>query len=426
MRRIRTSSWIVLTVGLLVTLGLGLNGTADAKGKGQWITAWGSSQQSLSTTRTITNATVRMIARSTVAGDRVRVKLENFLGVDEVTFEEAWVGLRNTGASLAEGSNRQLTFDGQPSVTIPPGGAVISDPVELRVEVWQDLAISLYVPDGGVQISRHNNARHTSYFTLDGAGNHAADIPDDSFTETTTEMYWSTAVDVFSKSSTGAIVAFGDSITDGSCSTTEANDRWEDILLLRLRRAAKKPDEHKAMVNEGIGGNTVTREGLMPAPTSPPGIERLGRDVLDLAGVTHVVLFMGTNDIRREATADQVIGGYQQIIERVKERGLKIIGVTIIPRHNRPPSGTNTGWNDAKTAIRNEVNAWIRHEAPFDAVLDFDKVVRDPGNHDLINPIFNCDGIHPNPFGYFVVGESIDLKLFRDRGFRSRRFFHDD
>ena len=164
----------------------------------------------------------------------------------------------------------------------------------------------------------------------------------------------------------------------------------------------------------------------MPAPTSPPGIERLGRDVLDLAGVTHVVLFMGTNDIRREATADQVIGGYQDIIHRVKERGLKIIGVTIIPRHNRPPSGTNTGWNDAKTAIRNEVNAWIRHEAPFDAVLDFDKVVRDPGNHDLINPIFNCDGIHPNPFGYFVVGESIDLKLFRDRGFRSRRVFHDD
>ncbi|HZD01457.1 MAG TPA: SGNH/GDSL hydrolase family protein [Actinomycetes bacterium] len=415
--------YLTLSVAaILLIVGVGLRGPADAKTEGQWVTAWGSSQQSLST-NTLTNATVRMLARSTVAGDRVRVKLEHFLGVDPVTFGEAWVSLLNIGASLVPGSNRQLTFGGQPSVTIPPGGAVISDPVDLRVEARQDLAVDLYVPGTGVQISRHNNARHTSYLTSNGAGNHAAEVSPDSFTETTTEMYWLTAVDVFSEPANGAIVAFGDSITDGSCSTTDGNDRWEDTLFLRLREAAKahKPDEHKAMVNEGIGGNTVTRENLMPPPASPPGIERLDRDVLDLAGVTHVILFMGTNDIRREASAAQVIGGYQQIIDRVKARGLKIIGVTIIPRHNRPPSGTNTGWNDAKTAIRNEVNDWIRNQAPFDAVIDFDKVVRDPTNPNLINPVFNCDGIHPNPFGYSVMGESVDLKLFKDTGSRTRR-----
>lgn len=413
----KATRYLALSVAAFLVVGVGLRGTADAKTNGKWVTAWGSSQQSLSTS-TLTNVTVRMIARSTIAGDRVRVKVEHFLGVDPVTFGEAWVALVNIGASLVPGSNRQLTFGGQPSVTIPAGGGVISDPVDLRVEARQDLAVSLYVPGSLVQPSRHNNARHTSYFTPDGAGNHAAEVPPDSFTETTTAMYWLTAIDVFSESATGAIVAFGDSITDGSCTTTEANDRWEDILALRLREAAKhqKPDEHKAVINEGIGGNTVTREGLIPAPSSPPGIERLDRDVLDLAGVTHVILFMGTNDIRREASAAQVIGGYQEIINRVKAEGLKIIGVTIIPRHNRPPSGTNTGWNDAKTAIRNDVNDWIRNEGDFDAVIDFDEVVRDPTNPDLINPPFNCDGIHPNPFGYFVMGESVDMKLFKDTG----------
>lgn len=410
----------LLAVALLV-MGGGPGTTAQAQQGGQWITAWGSSQQSLSTT-TVSDATVRMIARPTVAGDQVRVKLENVLGLEPVTFGEASVGLVNIDADVVEGSSRQLLFDGQPSVTIPAGGGVISDAVELEVQAWQDVAVDLYVPDADVRISRHNNARHTSYLTSDGAGNHAGATSPEAFTQTTTEMYWLSGVDVFSDSATGAIVAFGDSITDGSCTTTDANNRWEDILFLRLRQAAKpqKPDEHKAMVNHGIGGNTVTREGLVPPPTSPPGIERLDRDVLDLAGVTHVVLFMGTNDIRREQTAAGLISGYEEIIDRVKAEGHKIIGVTIIPRHNRPPSGDNTGWDDAKTKIRNEVNDWIRNEAPFDGVIDFDAVVRDPNDPDLINPIFNCDGIHPNPFGYFTMGESVDLKLFRDTGPRAR------
>ncbi len=169
------------------------------------------------------------------------------------------------------------------------------------------------------------------------------------------------------------------------------------------------------MVNEGIGGNTITRANLSPPPDSIPGLERLDRDVLSHAGVTHVVLFMGTNDIRREASAAQVIAGMENIIQRVKAKGLRIYGVTIIPRHNVPPSGTNTGWNPAKTAIRNEVNQWIRTVAPFDGVLDFDKVVRQRANHDLLVPAFNCgDGIHPSPAGYYRMGKSVDLDLFEE------------
>lgn len=168
------------------------------------------------------------------------------------------------------------------------------------------------------------------------------------------------------------------------------------------------------MINEGIGGNTVTRENLQPAPDSPPGVERLERDVLSHHGVTDVVLFMGTNDLRREAPAAQVIAGLLDIATRVKARGLRTVGVTIVPRHNRPAVEGNTGWNDTKSQRRRDVNRWIRTEAPFDAVIDFDQVVQDPTNPDLLYPPFNCgDGVHPSPRGYFEMGRSVRLELFR-------------
>ncbi len=215
---------------------------------------------------------------------------------------------------------------------------------------------------------------------------------------------------------------FGDSITDGTCSTLDAHDRWEDVMSVRLgldheasAQGGRSPQNGlRAVVNEGIGGNTITREGLMPPPDSTPGLERLDRDVLTHHGVTDVVLFMGTNDIRRGAPAAQVIAGMTSIAQRVKAKGIRIAGATIIPRHNVAPAGTNTGWNPDKTTVRNEVNRWIRTKAPFDAVIDFDRVVRDPANPDLMQAPFNCgDGIHPSPAGYYAMGKSIDLGLFR-------------
>jgi lysophospholipase L1-like esterase len=230
-------------------------------------------------------------------------------------------------------------------------------------------------------------------------------------------MWWVKAVEVSSSASTGSIVMFGDSITDGTCTTLDAHDRWEDLVAVRLALDAASRGTrgaHKAVVNEGIGGNTVTRLNIQPAPDSPPGIERLERDVLSHNGVTHVVIFMGTNDIRREAPAAQVIAGLQDIITRVKARGLKAVGVTMIPRHNRPAAESNTGWSDVKTQRRRDVNQWIRTKAPFDAVIDFDRVVQDPMNADLLFPPFNCgDGIHPSPRGYFEMGQSVRLDLLR-------------
>jgi lysophospholipase L1-like esterase len=287
----------------------------------------------------------------------------------------------------------------------------------------------------------HQGAVVTSYRTADNTGDQSASETASAFTLTTTQMWWLKAVDVYSTNTVGTVVGFADSITDGTCTTLDAHNRWEDHVSMRmdvgdnsfrvafgaapLIRASglrtggtESIALHKAVVNEGIGGNTITRDNLQPPPDSIPGIERLDRDVLSHSGVTHVVLFMGTNDIRREASAAQVIAGMQNIIDRVRAHGIKIIGATIIPRHNVPPSGTNTGWNDAKTAIRNQVNAWIRTQAPFDGVIDFDAVVRDPANPDLIYPAFNCgDGIHPSPAGYYQMGKAVDLDLFgtRDR-----------
>jgi lysophospholipase L1-like esterase len=408
---------LTFTVPFIVALGLLFPGIrAQQQPAAPWITAWGASQQALGMT-TMTNATVRMIARVTVPGEAVRIRLDNTFGMVPLVIGKAYVGQRIQGATLAAGSNRQLLFKGSGGVTIPAGGSVVSDPVTLKVLAWQDLAVSLYVPEADVRPSQHTAAAVTSYLSANGAGDVTADETRAPFTATTTSTFWLKGIDVISPSVTGAIVAFGDSITDGTCSTLDAHDRWEDWLALRLQQNAENlgnVGRHKAVVNEGIGGNTVTREKLSDPPASPTGIERLDRDVLSHAGVTHVILFMGTNDIRRDAEAAQVIAGIEDIIKRVKARRLKIFGVTIIPRHNVSPAPPNTGWNPAKTAIRNEVNRWIRTRAAFDAVIDFDRVVRDPANPDLIDASFNCgDGVHPSPRGYFEMGKSVRLDLFK-------------
>jgi lysophospholipase L1-like esterase len=385
----------------------------------QWVTAWGSAHRALGEDL-VTNATVRMIARVTIPGDAVRVRLSNVYGTEPMTVGSASVGLRGRGGALIVGSARPLTFSGSPQVVIPPGGTVTSDAAPLPVRARQDVAVSLYVPGDRVRPSQHTGALVTSYRTPDGAGDITLDEAATGFVGTTTAMWWLKSIDVQSTSSPGAIVAFGDSITDGTCSTLDAHDRWEDLVSVRLgldddaARQDRTPTAGlKAVVNEGIGGNTITREGLTPPPDSTPGLERLDRDVLSHHGVRDVVLFMGTNDIRRGATAANLISGMTMLAERIKARGIRVIGATIIPRHNRAAVGDNSGWTPEKTRIRNEVNTWIRTTAPFDAVIDFSQVVRDPADPDRILPAFDCgDGIHPSVLGYYEMGRAVDLSLF--------------
>ena len=411
-------SWlsIVLVAALTLLSEFGAAAGQQAPAATRWITAWGTSQQGIGPDA-VTNTTVRMIARVTVSGEAVRIRLDNTFGTTPLTVGRAFVGQRIQRAALAAGSNRQVFFNASVRVIVPPRGSVTSDPVPMHVLAHQDLAVTLYIPDADVRPSQHGGAQVTSYLAANGAGDVAAEEAATPFTATTTSMWWLKAVDVSTSSSTGAIVAFGDSITDGTCTTVDAHDRWEDLLGVRLALDAAslgRRDAHKAVINEGIGGNTVTGDKLQPPPDSPPGVERLDRDVLSHSGVTHVIVFMGTNDIRREASAAQIIAGLENIAARVKARGLKIIGATMIPRHNRAAAENNTGWNAAKTRVRQEVNHWMRTRAPFDAVIDFDQTVQDPQNADPIYPPFNCgDGIHPSPRGYYEMGASVRLDLFR-------------
>ena len=407
--RVSTRCLYVLLVAAVVA-GASLAGAARSAAP-RWVTAWATSQQDLGPAG-VSNASVRMLARVTAAGEAVRIRLDNTYGTEPIEFGAAAVGQPMRGARLAPGSNQPVRFDGNASVTVPPGERVTSDPVPMTVRAGQDLAVSLYVPGTNVRPSRHRSALTTSYLSADGAGDVTADETGDSFAATTTSMWWLKAIDVRSRTSTGTIIAFGDSITDGSCANVDGHDRWEDWLAVRLALAAVEPGVHKAVVNEGIGGNTVTRAGLRPPPVSTPGMERLERDVFSHHGVTHVVLFMGTNDIRRDATSGGVIAGMDQIVRAVQAREIAIVGATIIPRHNRAPTPENSGWTPAKTAVRNRVNAWMRDEAGFDGLLDFDAVMRRADDADLLNPALDCDGIHPNVLGYYEMGRSIPLDLF--------------
>jgi lysophospholipase L1-like esterase len=397
---------VIAVISTLAALGAAAN--ADAQGKkASWVVAWTSSMQGLAQNMAPSNTTLRMIVRPSIGGDSVRIRLENTFGTEPVKIGAAAVALRARLSGLVPGSSVPLRFGGESSVTIPAGGKIISDEAKLKVEAMQDLAIDLYLPGEKVPLTTHNGALTTSYRTADGSGNHIgeSETTNSPFAMTITSMYFVSSVEVQTSSAQGAIVAFGDSITDGTCSTLDANDRWEDMLRLRLL-LDRGPGW--AVVNEGIGGNTVTRKGLDPPAASPTGMERLDRDVLEHRGVTHVVVFEATNDIRRGASAEAVIAGLQDIVNRVHAAKLKAIGVTVIPRDG------SMGWTPAMNMVRSAVNDWIRHSARFDAVIDFDKIAADPQHPDTMLPAYNCgDSVHPNPFGYSTLGRSIDLKIFK-------------
>ena len=399
-----------ITVASLICFGIG--GATAQDNPADWITAWSTSQQGSAQTP-VTNASLRLIARVTLPGERVRIRFDNAFASQPVTFSHVTIAPRVRGAAVAGELVRPVTFSGQPSVTLAGGASVESDPVTLRVEAEQDLAVSIFV-QGSAQPSQHNNAQVTSYATDNGGGDQTMSVDGKSLTRNIGSMPWLKSVAVLPATPASAIVAFGDSITDGTCSTPNAHDRWEDVLSERF--ALETPVRH-AVLNEGIGGNTaVNAPNFTPPVNSPPGVDRFERDVLSHAGVSHVIIFLGTNDIRRGATAGQVITGLQNMLTRARAKGIKVIGATIVPRHSVVLGVADTGWNDEKSKIRNRVNDWIRREAGFDGVLDFDRIVRSNENPDLLSPAYNCgDGIHPSPIGYFEMGKSIDLHLFDGR-----------
>ncbi|MGX5185961.1 SGNH/GDSL hydrolase family protein [Streptomyces avermitilis] len=339
----------------------------------------------------------RLIVRTSVGGTNMRIRLSNAFGDHPVTFANAYAGLQKQGAELVHGSNRKLSFGGAASVTVPAGKTVLSDPLPGKLAAQSDLVVSLYVTGAQGPTTGHGMAMQTNYAT---AGDHAAEEGAANWTDPMGSWYWLDAVDVETSTAVSSVVALGDSITDGWASTTDGNRRWPDYLARRLQAASDSTV--KGVANEGISGNKVLADGAGEA-----ALKRLQRDVLSQPGVSTVFLFEGINDIKAHSgvTVDDMIAGYQQIIDRAHTAGKCVVGATVMPFK---------GWyeyDDASEAVRQGVNDWIRNSGALDAVTDFDKITRSPYDQQRILPFFDGgDHLHPNDKGMQAMADAVDLK----------------
>jgi lysophospholipase L1-like esterase len=362
---------------------------------------------------TVTNQTVRMILRTSINGRRARVRLTNAFGSSPVTVGAAHLARRAGGSAIVPASDRRLTFGGQQTFTMMPGVVVVSDPVDLDVPALSDLAVSLYFPDDTGSPTTHSTGLRPTYVSTEGDFAGRADMP---LAGTTQQYYWLSSVEVVGSPDAAAIVAFGDSITDGARSTPDTNHSWPALLAARLR--ANKATANISVVNEGIGGNRLLTDAVGLAGVS--ALARFDRDVLSHPGVKWLMVLEGINDIgtlgsqtppATPVTSDALIWVLRQLIDRAHAHGIKVIGCTLTPYEGAGYARENG------EVIRETVNRWIRTSGAFDAVVDFDAATRDPNNPKRLRPAFDPgDHLHPNDAGYAAMADAVDLSIFASRG----------
>ncbi|WP_245428064.1 SGNH/GDSL hydrolase family protein [Roseiarcus fermentans] len=391
-------------------------GAAEA----QWITTWAATPAPrwaeelpapFGAPETLGDQTLRQIARISVGGDQLRAVFSNEYGTRPMTIGKASVALSTGGSAVDPATLKPLTFGGSPSAVIPPGARLYSDPVDLATKPLSSVAVSLYLPKKTGVTSVHWDGAQTGYISGPGDETMAADFKADS---TTKSRLFLSQIQTNAKPDSTAIVFFGDSITDGACSTPDSNGRWPDHIAERLQKEGH-PDV--AVVNEAYSGDRVLTNGM-----GTNALSRFDMSVLGHPRVSTVVMMMGINDIGwpgkdaitpgdPEPSADDVIAGYKQIIDRAHEHGLRFVAVTLTPFVDTfkglPTSGYYT---PEKEQIREAVNAWIRSNKTADGLIDFDKIVEDPNNPKRINPAYDCgDHLHPNDAGYKAMAQAVDL-----------------
>ncbi|NKE57354.1 SGNH/GDSL hydrolase family protein [Lentzea sp. PSKA42] len=365
----------------------------------RWVGTWAAAPSSAvpGTENGYPNFSVRNIVHVSAGGREVRVRLSNAFGRTPVVFGQVTVArAADSDTPLAvPGTMRTLTFGGSSSVTAPPGADVVSDGVALTVPADSDLLVSVYTPSPGGPVTHHQLTMQNSYFTRDG--NHTAEESAAAFRERTTNWHFVSGVDVRSSTLRGSVVALGDSITDGANSTWGANLRWPDQLADRV-------NTRLGVLNAGISGNRLLLDGQWAGPNA---LARLNRDVLTQSGVRSVIVFEGINDIQQtphETNPDKIIAALKQIASRSHDRGLRVIGATITPFK---------GWNsytDELEAVRQAVNAFIRTSQDFDAVVDFDAVIRDPADPQRIRPDYDeGDHLHPGDKGFEAMAKAVEI-----------------
>ncbi|HWE74248.1 MAG TPA: SGNH/GDSL hydrolase family protein [Stellaceae bacterium] len=381
---------------------------ADAKWVGAWATGLVTVDKSA-----FKNQTLRLIVRSTLGGKRLRIRLSNLYGNQKLTIGAAHIALRDgTSERVVAGSDRALTFGGEAAAVIGPGALLVSDPVDLDVKALSDLAISLYIPGEvpeAFAITGHGNCHQTNYLSIEGDHSAAIALP---VKETTQNWYFLSAIEMLAPATTGVVVCFGDSLTEGNLSSLDSNSRWPDQLARRLNARGGRGF---GVLNQGIGGNRILHD-----MRGDSGLRRFDRDVLAQPGVTHAIVYIGTNDLRNQrgdkaeiVTAEQMIAGLKQLALRARAGGLTVCGATMIPYENE--TYHPGAWTPQGEEKRQTINAWIRARGGehFDALIDFDKAVLDPAHPTSMRVEYDCgDHLHPSDNGYRHMGDAIDLKLF--------------
>jgi lysophospholipase L1-like esterase len=403
---------MVLAAATVAGLSLFLDASAAAAGslgssssgvRGHWIGTWEAAPSGVSTL-TCADCTIRNILHTTIGGRQVRVRISNTFGTAPLDLGHATVALPDAAgsATVEPGSLRVLRFDGRTAVEIPAGGSVVSDPVQLTVPAHQDLLVTTYTPNQPSAFTYHPDAQQYSFY-VPGA-DRATDPDGGDFTQRTSSWYLVTGVSVSGGTAPGAVVAFGDSITDGYQSTYNVDHRWPDVLANRLGGLPAGRD--RSVLNAGIGGNRILLDG--GNGFGPPALARFDRDVLDQPSLRTVIILLGINDIQQtphQYDATKIIAGLQQLADRAHAAGVRVIGGTVTPYEGFP------AYETAGEQAREAVNQWIRTTKAFDAVVDFDAVVRDPADPLRMAPAYDCgDHLHPNDAGYQAMGDAIDLR----------------
>ena len=375
-------------------------------------------------TRGTTDQTFRSIVKPDLWGTQMRFRFSNVFGTQPVTFSSVTVALQEYSGNVVDGTLTPVTFGGKTSVTIPVGQELYSDGIRLRwVEGPDDpavqgrnLAVSYAVAGDSGPMTFHSSAFTTSYSTAPGSGDHTADPDVFAFEFTDTSWFFLDAVDVMAPADTVVVCAFGDSITDGTHSTLNINDRWMNTLSRRLHNAY---GSKISIVNEAIAGNRVVNPVTPNSTAGPAAVDRLDRDVLGLSGLTHVIWLEGINDIGGGQTTDAIIAGYQNVVGRLHAKGIKVFGATLTSALG--VSGVDMGDNGpGHDASRMVLNAFIRTSGLYDGVEDFDAATLDPATGNMLaeylpNSTFTqlpWDYLHPNHAGYIVMGEAVNIRPF--------------
>ncbi|MEU6090582.1 SGNH/GDSL hydrolase family protein [Streptomyces sp. NPDC047085] len=385
---------------------------------GTWVGSWATAPvggEPGTETEGLAGHSVRNVVHASTGGTSARITLSNLYGQTPLTITHASLALAaGTGTAAADAETmRRLTFDGGTGVVIPPGGQVLSDAVRIVIPHDTDVLVTTYSPTPSGPVTYHPHARQVSYVA---EGDRTEDATGTPYTEQTQYWRYLTALDVLSNEADGTVVVFGDSITDGITSTVGANRRWTDVLAGRLRTALESGQTlpRYGVVNEGISGNRVLTDGLGRPAENQSGLGRFGRDALSRTDVKVVVIDLGINDILRTpgvADPDRITEGLRTLVRQAHARGLKVVGATLMPFRGRD------GWTPAREAVRQQVNARIRAEGVYDAVVDFDRALRDPYDPRRLRPEYDSgDHLHPSDLGFRRMGEVFDLSTLKGAG----------